>query len=271
MAIVTELWVYPVKSLGGIRVDEAEIHPAGFRWDRRWMVVDSQGRFLTRRTEAAMCRIGVALEGESFRLSADGFGDVTMPIEVDGPPELEVLVWGSQVQAVPGPAPASAWLEAVLGRSCRLVYQPAGSLRPVNPEFGRAGDVVSFADGYPVMLTTESSVADLAARVPDVIMTTTRFRPNIVVSGSTAYAEDGWTRVHIGAAQFDHVKPCERCVVVDTDPESGARSDGVLAELARYRRWRGGVRFGVNLVPRILGRVRVGDEVVALESSPGAT
>lgn len=270
MAIVTELWVYPVKSLGGIRVAEAAVQPAGFRHDRRWMVVDEHGRFLTRRTEAAMCRIGLTLDGESLRMSADGFGAATIPGEIDAEPDLVVSVWGSVFRAVPGPPSADAWLSDVMGRPCRLVYQPEVSLRPVNPEFGQAGDVVSLADGYPVMLTTESSLADVAARVPDARVTMARFRPNIVVSGSPPFAEDDWTQVRVGEARFDNVKPCVRCVVVDTDPESGRRSEGVLAELARYRRWGRGVRFGINLVPRILGRVRVGDPVVPEDPRSGA-
>ncbi len=261
VARLASIRIYPVKSLGGIEVESAVVEGPGLRDDRRWMVVDPDGLFLTRREVPAMFGVSVKPEGEGFRLAAGGRGSAWIP-RVAAPGEsAPVRVWKDEVVAVSGPSEADAWVSEALGRRCRLVHLPSVSRRAVDPRYGQPGDTVSFADGYPLLLASASSLADVERRVGRTL-SMDRFRPNLVVDGSPAFAEDDWRRLSVGAVRFDGVKPCKRCVVVDTDPVDGRRSDGVLRALAAFRRWGGGVRFGVNLVPRGPGEVRVGDDVV---------
>jgi uncharacterized protein YcbX len=160
----------------------------------------------------------------------------------------------------------AAWLGGVLGVACRLVYLADAEARAVNPEFGAPGDVVSFADGYPLLLCSAASLAALNAGLA-VPVPMLRFRPNLVVEGAAAWAEYDWARVRIGGVVFRAVKPCDRCVVTTIDPETGLQPDPdePLRTLKMFRRdARGRVLFGQNLVPDGGGIVRVGDAVEVL-------
>lgn len=260
IARLVSIRIYPVKSLGGIEVESAVVEGPGLRDDRRWMVVDPDGLFLTRREVPAMFGVSVEPEGEGFRLAAGGRGSAWIPCEAAPGEEVRVRIWKDEVVAVGGPSEVDAWVSEALGRRCRLVHLPSVARRAVDSRYGQPGDTVSFADGYPLLLASESSLADVERRVGRPL-SMDRFRPNLVVKGAPPFAEDAWDRLSVGVVPFDGVKPCKRCVVVDTDPVDGRRSDGVLRALADFRRWDGGVRFGVNLVPRGRGEVRAGDDV----------
>jgi uncharacterized protein len=174
----------------------------------------------------------------------------------------DVQVWSSRVAALVHDA-GSAWLSDALGRRCQLVYMPDDVERAVNPLRGRPGDVVSFADGYPFLLIGQGSLDDLNGRM-SAPLPMIRFRPNLVVEGAAAFAEDGWPRVRIGAVTFRNVKPCDRCVMTTVDPETGNKGAEPLRTLATYRAWGGAVWFGVNLIAENTGTLRVGDAVEAL-------
>lgn len=271
---VSEINIYPVKSLKGITVIEAEVEPRGLRSDRRWLIIDKDGNFLTQRGLPKMATIGVAVSGNGLDVRADGF----VPLRVD-PIEGErvtALVWNSTSEAVAYDIETNEWFSDVLGKEVALLYMPDNAGRPVNPRFDRGGEMVSFADGYPLMLLGEASLAELNSRL-ERPLPMNRFRPNLVVSGSEAFAEDDWKTIRIGEAVFRSTKPCERCTITTVDQSRG-EFDGKepLRTLATFRSARdvmperidalglgpNAVIFGQNLVAESAGAtIRVGDTV----------
>lgn len=258
--------IYPVKSLQGIALQAASATPRGLEHDRRLMVVDAQGEFLTQRRFPRMATVWTDIGDGILSLSAPDAGSVEVPLEPGGATTLRVRVWGSECDAVPVSAGADAWLSDYLGQPCRLVYMPERSQRFSPERFAGPGHLVGFADAYAYLLVGEGSLADLNARLarrghPALPMN--RFRPNLVVAGGEAYAEDGWKEIRIGEAVLRAAKPCGRCQVTTTDQATGeVRGPEPLATLAAYRESDVyGVMFGMNLVTVKPGRVRVGDRV----------
>jgi MOSC domain-containing protein len=255
---VSSLSIFPVKSCAGRQVSEAQVEARGLATDRRWMIVDEKWRHFTQRESGGLARIQCDVMGSGIRF-------------VDGPEvraeeavtPVGVSIWGHQVQAGLAPDRVSDWLSSRIGTSVRLVRMPADSIRPVDPKYGRAGDEVSFADGFPILLASVTSLDVLNAQLPKPV-SMSRFRPNIVIAGAEPFAEDRWQTVQIGEIEFELVKSCARCVVVDTDPESGHRSKGVLRQLATFRRSDGQVHFGQNTIPTGTGVIRTGDPVTVL-------
>jgi uncharacterized protein YcbX len=258
---VTALYVYPVKACAGVSVSSADVQARGFARDRRWMVVDEHGRFVSQREAPVLARVRVALLDSGLRLSAPGLPDLELPAECDGEP-IEVEVWGYR-GAARRHAGASAWFSDHLKRRAGAVYMADDERRPTSRTGSAPGDIVSFADGYPFLCVSEQSLADLNARLAAPI-DVRRFRPNIVISGAAPYAEDRWHRVAIGPVAFRMAKRCDRCSVTTVDPDSGERGAEPLQTLAAYRREDGKVWFGVNLIHDGSGTLRVGDAVVEL-------
>lgn len=261
---VSELAIYPVKSLGGIALSHLQFDEIGPAGDRRYVVADSKGRFLTQRQYPRMTLIRVALRGRALELSAPDMAPLSLSRPAaDGGERREVTVWRDRVAACDMGDAAAAWLSSYLGAGVRLYYMPDDSVRAVDPQYGRAGDRVGFADGFPVLLIGAASLADLNRALPAPIESR-RFRPNIVVAGASPYAEDTWRRLRIGALEFDVVKPCSRCVIPSIDPLTAARQAVVAQVLAAQRRRGDAVYFGQNLIPRGSGEVAVGDAVTIL-------
>jgi hypothetical protein len=258
---VSGLFLYPVKSLGGIFVKEAHAGRRGFQHDRRYMVVDEAGRMMTQREHPQMALVRTAIEDGAIVMRHAREGERVLPLSLSEGARTQVVVWQSQVEAVVHES-GGAWLSRALGLPCRLVYMPDDVLRPTKR--GNEGDVVSFADGYPYLLVSQASLDGLNTRLtaPLPMM---RFRPNIVVDGASAHAEDGWKRLRAGSVALRNVKPCSRCVLTTVDPDTGDRGPEPLRTLASYRAWDGQVWFGVNLIPDGEGSIRVGDPVEVLE------
>lgn len=264
MAWLASIHLYPVKSLAGLSLETAEIEPWGLAGDRRFMLVDAEGRFFTQRESPSLARIVARPAADGIILSDDAGATLAVAHPGADTQRMAVNVWRDRLSAALAGAEADDWLSARAGRTCRLVYMDApATARPVDLEFGREGDRVSFADGFPLLLTTEASLDDLAARLgADLPMQ--RFRPNIVVAGTPAWAEDGWTRVTVGQVSFRVVKDCARCKITTIDPLTGAVSplNEPLRTLATFRRKAGGrIIFGQNLVPEGPGTIAVGDAV----------
>ncbi|GAA1919300.1 MOSC domain-containing protein [Nocardioides lentus] len=276
---VSALHRYPVKSCGGTALDEAVVEPWGLAGDRRWLVTDVDGGFVTARELPLLLTVGVA-SADDGALTLTAAGRDPQPVAVPAPGDTggttRVGIWRDEVEAVAAPPGASAWLSAVVGHDVRLLHLADPAQRPVSRQFAEDGDRVSFADGYPLLVTTEASLTALNHLVADgrndaewpVDMG--RFRPNLVVAGGEAWDEDGWRRIRVGAgddaATFRAVKGCARCVMTVHDPATGERGKEPLATLARHRRWDGQSWFGMNLVPDTPGAtVRVGDQVEVLE------
>ncbi|MFD7906831.1 MOSC domain-containing protein [Kitasatospora sp. NPDC059722] len=281
------LHVYPVKSMYRVSPDSAPVEPWGLAGDRRWMLADPTGRFVSQRENPALgqIRTGLGPDG-TLTLTAPG-GDrieIAAPTVAAGDPLAEVEVWGTRFRAAEAPKEAHEWIAEHLGEY-RLVHLDDPHARPVDPEYGEPGDTVSMADGFPLLLATTASLARLnelvAAAHPDghETLPMERFRPNVVVDGSEPWAEDGWRRIRIGELTFRVVKPCGRCVVTTTDQESGERrGPEPLRTLAKHHRLRKQAAFGMNLIPErpastglpgqggdVLGTLRLGDEVEVLE------
>ena len=258
MAQVSALYVYPIKSCRGIRVAERAVEQRGFSADRRWMIVDAEGNFVTQREVARLSQVETRLDRGSLVVSALGFSHLVLPERHHA--ELRaVRVWQDQVLACAHPE-GSAWFSEFLGGPHELVYMTDSEHRPVNPARARAGDIVSFADGYPFLLISEASLADLNARLAEPVGMD-RFRPNIVISGTEPYAEDHYGEVWLGEISFRAVKRCDRCSVTTIDPLTGERGKEPLRTLAQYRLQDRKVWFGMNLIHDGSGVLRVGDPV----------
>ncbi len=260
------LHVYPVKGCRGLAPATAWAGARGLEGDRRWMVVDGAGRFVSQRTRPRLAVVAPEPAPGALVLRAPGREPLVVPLGPDGGPAggataTAVTVWRDTVAALDAGAPAAAWFEALLGDAARLVFMTDDTRRAVDPAYAAPGDVVSFADGFPWLLISEASLADLNARLPRPLPMS-RFRPNLVVSGCAPYAEDGWRTLRIDEAVFRVVKPCARCSVTTVDQETG-ESDGPepLRTLAGYRRVGNGVMFGQNLLAERGGELRVGAPV----------
>jgi hypothetical protein len=258
---LSALYVYPVKSLRGIALDSAEVDARGIRHDRRFMVVDARGRFLTQRELPRMARVAVRLEAPHLLLDADGQATLRVPLEPRARDRWRVRVWSSRVEAVPVGPEADRWLSRALGTHCHLVHMPQGARRLADPRYARGRQLVSFADAFPFLLASAASLEDLNRRLQTPVVMR-RFRPNLVVRGAPPFAEDGWREIAIGSLSFRVVKPCSRCAVTTVDPDTGERGTEPLRTLAAYRKRAGKVYFAQNLVHAGPGELRVGDAVV---------
>lgn len=268
--VVASLHVYPVKGCRGASPAAALAQPRGFAGDRCWMIVDADGLFVSQRSRPVLALVAVGMQPQSITLSAPGRSSFIAAVDPDGRPRdaagmRTVTVWNDTVEAVDAGDSAAAWLQDVIGEPARLVHMPAAARRAVDPRYGAPGDEVSFADGYPYLLVSTASLADLNARLAKPLPMD-RFRPNLVVEGCEPEAEDGWRRIRIGSVPFRLVKPCIRCAVTTIDQVTG-RPDGPepLRTLAGYRTWQDGARFGMNVIAEGEGVVRVGDHVTVLE------
>jgi uncharacterized protein YcbX len=266
---VSAINVYPVKGMAGGQADEALVEPWGLLDDRRWMIVDASGRFLTQRTLPRMATIRATITPGGVSLSLPRAGRIDVPTPGAGAAYLPVLVWRDTLAASLAGDAAHAWVSVAIGQPCRLVHMHDTSARPINPAHGRPGETTSLADAYPVLLTSLASLADLNARLAHPIPID-RFRGNIVVDGAPPWAEDTWRRIRIGGATFRVAKPCDRCIVTTIDQATGERPDRAepLRTLGTFRHDARGLMFGQNLIPETLGRIAVGDAVEVLASGP---
>ncbi len=274
VASVAELLIYPVKSLAGDTHATAPVEPTGLAGDRRWMVIDPAGRFITQREHPGMALLHPRLAGNALVLSAPGMAELVVPL-AHGGTARPVTVWRDTVPAHDAGDTAAAWLTAAIGPRCRLVHLADQAARPLRPDFARdTREVVSFADGFPLLLASLTSLADLNGRLARPVPMS-RFRPNLVVTDAPAWAEDSWRRVRIGTAIFRVAKPCDRCVMTTIDQRTGLQPDGhePLRTLATFRRdHKGGIMFGQNLVPEQCGVIAVGDVVQVIEAgAPNVT
>ena len=258
---VTRLTVYPVKGLAGQPVDAVEVEDRGFAWDRRWMLVEDGQRFLTQRQLPKLATIKAAVNGGEL-VFRHGDSQIRVPLEPPAPaPKIQVTIWRDQVEAVLLPD-VGQWLSPILDHRCDLVFMPDTTRRQVNPAFAPAGDIVGFADAYPVLLIGEASLADLNAKLGEAVPMD-RFRPNIVVSSREPFVEDQWGELEIGTARLSGTKACDRCSVPTVDQLTGERTGPEpIRTLSSYRRFGDGVYLGQNLTVRRRGIIVVNDLLV---------
>ncbi len=262
---VTGLFVYPLKSARGLGLQEAHLDEFGVRGDRRWCLVDDDGRVITQRESPVLATLDVAPGPRGLELRAARRPVLRVLTPGLDQPVYPVKVRADHTEGRAAGAEADSWLSELLGRSCRLLHMPASTRRPVSPTHGRPGDRVSFADGYPLLLTTEASLAALNERLSAAVPMD-RFRPNLVLDGDEPFGEDSWTRIRAGETEFRVVKPCARCIVTTTDQQTGEREKEPLHTLATFRNVGGKVLFGENLIHDGRGPIRLGDKVEVVET-----
>jgi uncharacterized protein len=269
MGTLASVHIYPLKGCRAIDLRESLVEPWGLAGDRRWLLVGSDYRFFSQREHASMARLVVRYgPADGITVTSDGFAPLRVATPGPGAEMLKVSVWRSTVPAAAAGPSADAWFSAYLGEPARLVYLDDPTRRTVDPEFGEAGDVVSFADGYPLLATSTGSLDRLGdwleaageQRVP-----MNRFRPSVVLTGFEPWAEDGWRRIRIGSVPFRVAKPCGRCIVTTTDQFTGQRGTQPLRLLGARRRFGQALVFGQNLIPDSPGLIRVGDPVEITE------
>lgn len=268
MFTITQLHIYPVKSLAGISLTSALAGERGFQHDRRWMLINEQNQFLTQRRIGELALLETAINGDTLvirhRLRQE-LGSLQVPLQSDGYESLDVQIWDDVCRALAISKTADEWLSTALERPIRMVYLPDNSPRPVEPERIKMPMNVGFADGYPYLLLGESSLADLNARLSEPVPMN-RFRPNIVFAGAAPYQEDSWNDLLIGGVPFRAVRPCGRCVLTTTDQNTGLRHPGgdPLKTLATYRSQEHMVLFGMNTIALENGVIKVGDELLII-------
>jgi len=268
-ATLSAIHIFPVKSCAPLVLGDARVETRGLAGDRRWMVIDDAGKFVTGRQHSRLTLIRAQTNGAGVTLTAPGMPELHLVAPTHGE-RIDTAVWGAAVRPLLADESAHHWISAYLGAPHRFVHMDVDCARPMKAKYdgiyGEDADEVSFADGFPLLLISQASLdllnSKLARSVPML-----RFRPNLVIAGTEPHAEDGWRRIRAGECEFDVLKPCTRCVFTTVDFERGERDANgePLRTLARYRRTPDGVTFGQNLIPRRLGTVRVGDEVDVLE------
>ncbi|WAJ39204.1 MOSC domain-containing protein [Pseudomonas sp. GOM7] len=268
MLSLSELYRYPLKSGRGEALQRSAVDGLGLNGDRRWMLVEAAtGRFITQRLLPQMSQLSALYDARGgLNLSAAGHGELSVALPDPEQDLRGVTVWQDSLRVPDAGDEAAAWLSDLLGRPCRLVQVPEARTRQVDTAYAQPGDRVAFADGFPLLLIGQASLDDLMQRVGRPL-SMLRFRPNLVVTGSEPYAEDGWKRIRIGAVEFEVAKGCSRCILTTVDPQSGERSADrePLATLKTYREREGAVYFGQNLLPRGVGELQLGMPVEVLE------
>ncbi len=260
---VSELVIYPVKGLRGISVKEIEALEKGFKYDRRWMLTDSLGKFISQRELPQLALMHTAIVGESLAISYKD-SSIMVPLNSDhysGPKEM-VTVWDDQVEARVVGSNFNEWFSDALGRKVWFCFQHENKKREVEKKYG-ANSMLSFADGYPYLFISEASLKDLNSKLASPVPMN-RFRPNIVVAGSGPFAEDKWGKLIAGDAIFNCLKACARCQVPTIDQETGTMGKEPIKTLSLFRKEANKVLFGMNAVIEKQGMVKVGDVITLL-------
>ncbi|MEW2522560.1 MOSC domain-containing protein [Actinacidiphila alni] len=271
--VLSALHIYPVKSLRAVALREAVVEPWGLTADRRWMLVDAaKMKAVTQREQPRLALLSaVPAVGGGLRLTGPGLPP--LEVAVPAPAALEtVRLFAHKIEVLPVGRAADDWFSGYLGSPVRLMHLDDPAVRrPVDPDFAEPGDMVSLADGYPLLVTTSASLAALNSliaggeRADEGPLPMNRFRPNAVVDGTQPWAEDDWRRVRIGEVTFRVPKPCGRCVITTTDQGTAGRGKEPLHTLGKYRKIGSSLVFGQNLIPEHPGTLRVGDPLTIVE------
>lgn len=264
---LSEIYIYPVKSLGGINLKISEVEPRGLKYDRRWMLVDEKREFLTQRINPQMALISVGIKDNKleFNHKTTGSSFSLNLVEVTNN-EMEVIIWNDKVIANIVSEKANEWFSDTLRIKCRLVYMNDNTIRPVDKNYSHNNEVVNFADAFPFLIIGQSSLDDLNTRL-QTKLPMNRFRPNLVFNGGEPFAEDRIKCFSIGNITFYPVKPCARCVVTTIDQETGIKSEEPLRTLSTYRTFNNKINFGQNLIHKGTGIISVGDELKIIEKN----
>jgi hypothetical protein len=260
MISLTHLYLYPIKSMGGISLESSQVSDRGLQHDRRWMIVDEQGRFLSQRELPEMAQISLSATETGWRLThkRKRIAPLEVPLLPQTDQQISVQIWDDSLLATRVNPQVDADLSHLLGHSCQLVYMTETDHRPADPAYAQAGELTSFADGFPFLLISQASLDGLNQRL-DQPVPMDRFRPNLVLSGvQTPHGEDEWQQFQLGDIRFFPVKPSARCQIITIDQQTTQTSPEPLRTLSTYRKQGNKVIFGMNLLHQGEGELRVG-------------
>jgi uncharacterized protein YcbX len=259
---ISALYTYPVKSLGGISLTNSDVEERGLKYDRRWVLVDENNKFITQRKHPQMAFFDVAITADGLQIHDRRTKDeLTVSFTAETSDRQEIEIWDDTVEVVRVSDAADAWFTKQLGFTSRLFYQPDDSVRPTEVNYNVTGDEhVSMADGHPILVISEESLNDLNTRLESPVEML-RFRPNIVISGSEAYGEDELGKISVGTVEIYGVKLCARCVLTTIDPVTAEKGREPLKTLMSYRREDTKIYFGKDFVVHKEGEIAVGDEI----------
>lgn len=260
MKKISALYIYPVKSLGGVALEKAHVLPKGLQYDRRWMLVDENNQFLTQRVHPEMALFKTEMHDEGFMVRHQNGEEILIPLHSSGD-LMNATIWNDEVLVQEVSLLHSEWFSQRFGRHCKLVQFPDSHVRKVDPEYAMADDETSLSDAYPVLVISQASLDDLNNRLQEPVPMN-RFRPNIVVEGAEPFDEDAWKIFNIGDARFAGVKPCARCVMTTVDQATGSKGEEPLRTLSTYRKMGNKVLFGQNLLVMKPGQIAVGDAII---------
>ena len=268
MLVVSELYIYPVKSLGGIPINHGELTDRGFRHDRRWMLVDENNRFLTQREHPRMAMLQTVLTEDGIHVlhKTQTASNIIIPFSYSPDKRIVVNIWDDVCEAVTVDDKLDEWFSDALSISCKLVHMPDNTMRKVDERYAVSkNEVTSFSDAYPLLMISKESLNDLNNRLPEPLPVN-RFRPNIVMEGGLPYEEDRMQHFRINEINFYGVKLCARCSIPTIDQETGKKNKEPTKTLADYRRKGQNVYFGQNVLYRNTGYIKPGDEITILQS-----
>lgn len=256
---LASIHIHPIKSLGGIQMPQVRLTDRGLEHDRRWMLIDPDGRFLSQRECPAMACLHCTPSENGFRVTdVRNKNAAEVPWSLSDAERVKAKVWADEVELLLGDATMHEWFSDALQRPVRLVYMPDSTVRNTDPGYAHAR--VALNDAFPSLIISQASLDELNTRL-ETPVPMERFRPNFVIAGGAPFQEDDWKEITIGDVGFSVVKPCFRCVIITTDQRTGGRSPEPLRTLATYRSLGNKVRFGMNATFTGRGVVKVGDAV----------
>jgi uncharacterized protein YcbX len=264
---LSEINIYPIKSLGEISLQSSEVEERGLKYDRRWVLVDETNTFFTQRDFPGMALIRVSVENEGLKLNhkTKTIEPLFISFEFEHTKTDKVVIWDDTVIGEFYSKQIDDWFSEIIGIPCHLIKMPESTKRVVDESYAK-NKIVSFADGYPFMIIGQSSLDDLNSRM-EIPLPMNRFRTNFVFTGGKPFEEDSWKKFKIGNVIFEAVKPCARCVITTTNQETAERLHEPLLTLSKYRKFDNKVMFGMNLVCESTGIVKVGDILKPIKPS----
>jgi len=261
---LSEINIYPIKSLSGISLQSSEVEDRGLKYDRRWVLVDDTNTFFTQRDfpEMALIRVVIENDGLLLKQKQKNIEPLKIPFTFDHSIKDKVVIWDDTVEGEFYDKPIDEWFSDILGIKCHLVKMPESTKRIVDETYAK-NKTVSFADAYPFMIIGQASLDDLNSRM-ETPLPMNRFRTNFVFTGGKPFEEDHWKKFKIGEVKFEAVKPCARCVITTTNQETAERLPEPLLTLSKFRKVENKVMFGMNLVCHSTGNIKVGQKIEVL-------
>jgi uncharacterized protein YcbX len=259
---LSEINIYPIKSLGGISLSASLVEERGLQYDRRWLLVDRDGVFITQREHPEMTLFKLAFTESGFTiLHTKSHQQKIIPFQPQTSEKIKVTIWNDTCNAIRVDKKLDLWFSELLSMNCSLVYMPTDEKRLVEKKYYQTDQLVSFADAYPFLIIGQASLDDLNLHLKTPLPMN-RFRTNFVFTGGEAFCEDSWTDFQIANVGFRAVKPCARCVITTTNQDTGERSKEPLATLSKYRKFGNAVLFGMNIICKSTGEISVGDKII---------